>query len=236
RCWSRWAGCAASSSSGARPRTTCRAHWPTAVAPRPGRNWRGCTWTAATRRARAGRWKMRSPAAAAIRCAPCPAVPAPHRRRWRDRARSATSTACRASPDPPRRPKAPWARPRTGFPKRPRARRSALDDGAHAHAAGGADRHQRAALALLLEQLGGRGDDAGAGGGEGMAERQRGAVDVELRRVDGAERRVEAEPLAAEGFRLPGAQRAQHLGGKGLVDLVEIEVLQRQLVARQQPR
>ena len=54
----------------------------------------------------------------------------------------------------------------------------------------------------------------------------RAALDVELRAVDGAQRRGETEPVAAELRRLPGFQRAQHLRREGLVDLVEVEVLQ----------
>ena len=42
------------------------------------------------------------------------------------------------------------------------------------------------------------------------------------------ERFVAAELLLAEVRVLPGLQRAQHLRGEGLVDLVEVEVLQRQ--------
>ena len=48
-----------------------------------------------------------------------------------------------------------------------------------------------------------------------------------LAAVDRAQRRLEAEPLAAEHRVLPGLQRAQHLRGERLVDLVEVEVLER---------
>ncbi len=57
-----------------------------------------------------------------------------------------------------------------------------------------------------------------------------------LSRVDRAERRVQPKALLAECGVLPGRERAEHLGGEGLVDLVEVEVLQGQLVALEQPR
>ena len=73
-----------------------------------------------------------------------------------------------------------------------------------------------------------RRDDARAGRRERVADRDRAALDVQLRTVDRAERLGEAEPFAAELLRLPGLQRAEHLRGKSLVDLVEIEVLERE--------
>jgi hypothetical protein len=66
--------------------------------------------------------------------------------------------------------------------------------------------------------------------------RQAAALHVELRPVDRAERDGEAESVAAEFGRLPRSQRAQHLGGKGLVDLVEVEVLQTDAGVLQHPR
>src|SRR3546814_1070683 len=63
-----------------------------------------------------------------------------------------------------------------------------------------------------------------------------GAVDVELRRVDPAQRRVQAEAGLAVILALPRPQRAQHLGGEGFVDLVQVEVLQAQPVALQHLR
>ncbi len=44
-----------------------------------------------------------------------------------------------------------------------------------------------------------------------------------------AQRRVAVQAVAAVLRRFPGLQRAQHLRGEGLVDLVEVEVLQRQV-------
>ncbi len=84
--------------------------------------------------------------------------------------------------------------------------------------------------------LASRGDDPPAGCGERVAGRERAAVDVELGAVDRAERGVEAEPLLAEDRVLPGLQRAQHLGGERLVDLVEVEVAEPEAVALEHPR
>ena len=50
--------------------------------------------------------------------------------------------------------------------------------------------------------------------------------------VDRAQRRVEAEALLAEDRVLPRRERGQHLRGERLVDLVEVEVLERQAAAR----
>ena len=47
----------------------------------------------------------------------------------------------------------------------------------------------------------------------------------------GAERLVEPEALLAEHRVLPGLERRQHLRGERLVDLVEVEVLQREPLA-----
>ena len=91
-------------------------------------------------------------------------------------------------------------------------------------------------LLLLGELLGQLRDDPPAGRGERVARRQRRAVDVELGPVDRPERGVQAEPLLAVLLGLPRRQRRQHHRGERLVDLVEVEVLQGQPVAGQQPR
>ena len=103
-------------------------------------------------------------------------------------------------------------------------------------AAGRADGDERLAAAALVELLGGGGQDAPAGRGERVADRQRGAVDVELRAVDRAERLVEAEALAAELGVLPRRERRQDLGGERLVDLEEVEVLEGEAGALEHPR
>ncbi|CAM5744447.1 hypothetical protein MAUB1S_02002 [Mycolicibacterium aubagnense] len=89
---------------------------------------------------------------------------------------------------------------------------------------------------LLGELLGQLGHDATAGRGERVPRSQRRAVDVELRPVDRPERGVQAEAALAVLGRLPRRERGQHHRGEGLVNLVEVEVLQRQAVAGQQPR
>ena len=79
--------------------------------------------------------------------------------------------------------------------------------------------------------LGCRGDHACAGSGERVAGGQRRAQQVDLVRVDAAQRRVQAQAVAAVILALPRTQGAQHLRGKGFVDLVDVEVLQGQAVA-----
>src|ERR1700712_3078504 len=88
-----------------------------------------------------------------------------------------------------------------------------LEDGGQAVAAGGADRDQRPAGALLVEELGGGRDDPGAGRRKRVTRRQRGAVDVQLRAVHRAQRSVEAELLLRERRVLPGLERGEHLRG-----------------------
>ena len=80
------------------------------------------------------------------------------------------------------------------------------------------------------------GDDPPAGRGERVAGGERAAVDVELGAVDRAERLVAAELLLAERRVLPGLQRAEHLRGEGLVDLVVVEVAEAEAGAVEHPR
>jgi hypothetical protein len=70
-----------------------------------------------------------------------------------------------------------------------------------------------------------------AGGGERMAGGQRRAQQVDLVRVDAAQRCVQAQAVAAVILALPRTQGAQHLRGEGFVDLVDVEVLQGQAIA-----
>src|SRR4051794_25473455 len=100
-----------------------------------------------------------------------------------------------------------------------------LEDGGQAIAAGGTDRDEHAAGALLVQQLGGSGDDARTGGSERVSGGQRRAVDVELVPVERAQRPVESQLLLAERRVLPRGQRGEHLRRERLVDLVEVEVL-----------
>src|SRR5215470_12699667 len=98
----------------------------------------------------------------------------------RCQARSAPSTSASAA--------ASSAHGICGLVMRERAARSGtFEYRRDAHAAGGADRDQAAARALFLEQLGERRDDARAGRGERVAEREARAVDVELRLIDAAQ-------------------------------------------------
>ena len=86
----------------------------------------------------------------------------------------------------------------------------------------------RFALASAGEDLGERAEDARAGGGEGMAEGDAAALHVEPGAVDAAERRRQAQHVAAVFRRLPRLERAQQLRRERLVDLVVVEVLQRE--------
>ena len=65
---------------------------------------------------------------------------------------------------------------------------------------------------------------------------KRAAVHVEPLAVDRANGLLETQAVAAEHRVLPGLQRAQHLGGERLVDLVEVEVLQREPRPREHRR
>src|SRR5206468_1680158 len=104
---------------------------------------------------------------------------------------------------------------------------SGLEDGDDALAAGGADGDQPTPTgAGLVQLLGQAGDDPAAGRGERVTRCQRRALHVELRPVDRAERNVQAQLVLAERRVLPRLQRGQHGRGEGLVDLVEVEVLQ----------
>ncbi|MNE25986.1 hypothetical protein D3C80_1193350 [compost metagenome] len=67
-----------------------------------------------------------------------------------------------------------------------------------------------------------------------MAGRQRAAFDIELAAVDGPQRCFEAQAAFAVLGVFPRLQGAKHLGSEGFVDLVVIEVLQGQAIARQQ--
>src|SRR5262245_6402895 len=81
-------------------------------------------------------------------------------------------------------------------------------------AAGRADADRAAPRAALVQRLGEAGDDAPAGGGKGVSGSERAAVDVELRPVDLAQGLLAPEAITAEALVLPGAQRAEHLGGE----------------------
>src|ERR1700761_7946465 len=67
-----------------------------------------------------------------------------------------------------------------------------------------------------------------------MAEGDRAAVDIKFALVDLARGTLEAEYLLAEFFVVPSREAAEHLGGKGLVQLPGLDVLQGQIVALEQ--
>src|SRR3954447_25839516 len=111
-----------------------------------------------------------------------------------------------------------------------------LEHGDDALAARRADAHDAAPAAALVQRLGEAADDAPARGGERVAGGEGAAVDVELVDIDLAERLVAAEALAAEHRVGPRLERAEHLRGERLVDLVEVELRQAQPGAREHPR
>src|SRR6195952_1038864 len=83
----------------------------------------------------------------------------------------------------------------------------AFDDRRRAHAAADAQGHQRGRLVGAFELVEHGAEDHGAGGAERMAERDRAAVDVDLRRID-----------------LECLHVAQHHRGKGLVEFEQVDV------------
>src|SRR5688572_25297969 len=100
---------------------------------------------------------------------------------------------------------------------------SGLEDGDDALAACRADRDEAAlARSRLVQGIGQLGDDPAPGRGERMPRRERRAVDVELRAVDGAQGRVQRELVLAERRVLPGLHRREHRRRERLVDLVEV--------------
>ncbi len=103
-----------------------------------------------------------------------------------------------------------------------------------------ADRNQSARGAggpvELCEQFRETCDDPAAGRGERVAGGERAAVHVQLRQIDRAQRAGQAELRAAVFVVLPRGERAQHLRGKCFVNLVEVEVLQRQAGTREHAR
>src|SRR5690606_34641124 len=95
---------------------------------------------------------------------------------------------------------------------------AALQDHREAHPALGADRDQPeldVAADHLVRQ---GGDDPGAGRAEGMADRDRAAVDVGPLPVDLPDRLGPAQ-LFGPGLRAPGFDVGEHLRGERLVDL-----------------
>src|SRR5690606_9752319 len=93
--------------------------------------------------------------------------------------------------------------------------RSGLENRRHTLSTCGADGDQAAdglagLLLLLVQHLGQRGHDPGAGRGERVAGRQRRAVDVELAAVDRAERGIEPQLALAVLLRLERLECGEH--------------------------
>ena len=80
-----------------------------------------------------------------------------------------------------------------------KSEKSALENGGDAHAPCGADRDQSALALRFIESLRQRGDDACAGRGERMADRNAAALHVEPRAIDGAKSAGQPELVAAKG-------------------------------------
>ena len=70
--------------------------------------------------------------------------------------------------------------------------------------------------------------DAIAAGADRMAEPDRAAVDIELVALDRAGGPVEMQHLAAERVVLPGRQAGQHLRGERLVELPQLDIVERE--------
>ena len=112
----------------------------------------------------------------------------------------------------------------------------ALQNGGYAHAAGGADGDQAALCLVLVENLRKRGDDARAGGGERVADRQTAAPHIEFGAIYDAESVCGAELVAAKLRIAPRFEGAQDLSGERFVNLVEIKVLKGQSRILEHPR
>ena len=76
-----------------------------------------------------------------------------------------------------------------------------------------------------MQQLGENCQDACAGRGEGMAEGDARALDVEFCPVDRAKRPISTQPVAAIVVRFPGLQGGEDLGREGFVNFIKIKVL-----------
>jgi hypothetical protein len=74
------------------------------------------------------------------------------------------------------------------------------------------------------------------GGAEGMPDRDAAAVRVEPFPWELAEAAVDPRLVAQEGFVLDRRHVAQNLRGEGLVDLPQIDRIEREAVAREQAR
>src|SRR5438132_5410926 len=112
----------------------------------------------------------------------------------------------------------------------------ALDQHGAALPSADAERRDAAAPAGALEDLQHVQHEARARGADGMADRDRAAVDVELAAVELAERAVEPEVRAAIVLALPRRETGEHLPREGLVDLHRIDVAPGEAVALHERR
>src|SRR4051812_33421242 len=76
--------------------------------------------------------------------------------------------------------------------------------------------------------------DAVAAGADGMAERNRAAIDVEFSAVKRAGCARQAENIAAEFLVLPGSKAAEHLRCERLVEFEQLDVIEAHAVALHQ--
>ena len=85
--------------------------------------------------------------------------------------------------------------------------------------AGGAGSHQPITRLFGLEPVAAVGDEAGAGGAEGVAQRRRAAPRIQPLAIDRSDCPIPAQSLAAELLIVKDLEDRQHLGGKRFVEL-----------------
>src|SRR5258706_8577401 len=111
-----------------------------------------------------------------------------------------------------------------------------LDQHRAALAPADAQRRDPAPPAGALQHLEHVQHDARPRGADRVPDGDRAAVDVELGAVELAEGALDAEVFAAIGFALERGNTAQHLRGKGFVDLHRVDVVPREAVAHHHRR
>ena len=95
----------------------------------------------------------------------------------------------------------------------------------YSHSTGRADGNQASAGSRIFQYLCQCADDSGTRGCEWVTDCQATAVDVEFILVDAPKRLVQTKSFTAVLFRFLGFKCAQNLGGKGLVNFIEIKIL-----------
>ena len=96
----------------------------------------------------------------------------------------------------------------------------------HADGTGRAGSYEAIAGIFSLEAMAAIGDEAGTGGAEGMAQRQRPSPGVEAGAIDLSDRAVAAQPIAAKFLIIEELQHRQHLGREGLVQLDDLDLIE----------